>query len=670
MKSIKIRLVVTFTMVLLLVTGVLGIVTISIVSKDLNVEAKKSLMQVALSEAKVVESQTAHQVDYLYGIAANDILFDKDLTDTQRNDFYIAEAKRAGYLAFAYADLDGNAIVLDNSGDTTNVADRDYFKKAATGEGNMSDVIISTVTGKPVLIVAVPVYQDGEIVGVLYGRRDGASLCDVARSITFGEKGYGYITNREGVLMGHPNEELVITQFNLSTAGDTNKDYKALSALMNDHIVKGETNTGSYFFDGFNRLVGYAPVPNTDWVVVVGVPESQVLKTINAVRNVLIIVVFVAIIIGAIVTTVVSNGIANPIIAVTKDIRKQSNLDFSVDSSSKTNRYSGRKDEIGQMISSLNVMQDSIRGFIVDTNDSAQQVAASSQELTAMTEQSAIAIEDLSKTVEEIAMGAGDQARDTENTASSIERMGELLESDADNMGELNNAVIIIDEEKEEGLRIIELLVSQTEKNNNASNSVYEAIMSNSESTEKIESASAMIQSIADQTNLLALNAAIEAARAGDAGRGFAVVADEIRQLAEQSNNFTNEIKVVIDELKHKSQSAVLTMEEVQKIVEQQTISVKSTEERFYGIAEAIDSVKHVIDKLNQSSEEMTKSKNNILELIQNLSAISEENAAGTQEASASMEEQNAMISEISSSADSLSSIAQELQTLISKFIV
>ena len=87
------------------------------------------------------------------------------------------------------------------------------------------------------------------------------------------------------------------------------------------------------------------------------------------------------------------------LIAVTKDIRKQSNLDFSVDSSSKTNRYSGRKDEIGQMISSLNVMQDSIRGFIVDTNDSAQQVAASSQELTAMTEQSAIAIEDLSKTI-------------------------------------------------------------------------------------------------------------------------------------------------------------------------------------------------------------------------------------------------------------------------------
>ena len=72
-----------------------------------------------------------------------------------------------------------------------------------------------------------------------------------------------------------------------------------------------------------------------------------------------------------------------------------------------------------------------------------------------------------------------------------------------------------------------------------------------------VEVASQMIQNIADQTNLLALNAAIEAARAGEAGRGFAVVADEIRKLAEQSNDFTNDIKTIIDELRQKSTGAV-----------------------------------------------------------------------------------------------------------------
>jgi methyl-accepting chemotaxis protein len=252
------------------------------------------------------------------------------------------------------------------------------------------------------------------------------------------------------------------------------------------------------------------------------------------------------------------------------------------------------------MVRALKIMRDNVADFIFNRSDSAEQVAASSEALTATSLQAATTLEEIATTIEEIAKGAEDQANDTETTADNVEEMGKLMELDSQYLDELNTAAVQIEKQKEEGFTIIKELIDKTKKNNDASNSVYRIIRSNNESTEKIDNASSMIQIIADQTNLL---------------------------------------KTIISVLKEKSQNAVDLMQHSKQILTEQTMSVEATEEKFEGIAEAIDIIKNIIDKLNHSADLMAGNKSKVIELTQNLAAISEENAAGTQEASAVMEE-------------------------------
>lgn len=324
--------------------------------------------------------------------------------------------------------------------------------------------------------------------------------------------------------------------------------------------------------------------------------------------------------------------------------------------------------EFGEIAIAVDNMQESIRNIIGQVINKSNDVAESSESLTSASQEVAASAQEIACTIEDIANGATEQTRDTQDTAESIEDMGRLIAEDEEYIKELNQSANLIEQEKEDGFKMLEVLTEKANQSTESTKEIYHIIISNNQSAEKINKASNMIQDIADQTNLLALNAAIEASRAGEAGRGFSVVADEIRNLAEQSNRFASEIKEVINELKRESQDAVDTMETVQSVIIDQANGVKDTYGKFESIAQAIDSINIIIEKLNESSDVMMKNKNQVISLIQNLYTISEHNAAGIEETSAILQEQSINIEEIADSGSDLSSIAEELQSMISRF--
>lgn len=660
MKSIKTKLIVFFTALTLLSSITLGAISIQKASTSLTEQAEKALFSMAVDSSELTESRIEVQKKTIEMIAGR--------TDIQSMDWSIQQPAlkmllgSTGFEDMAVVQPDGSAQYTD--GTAAQLGDREYIKKALAGEVNVSDLLVSKVTNSVVLMYAAPIKNDGRVVGVLVGRRDGNALSAITDDRGYGETGYAYMINNSGVVVAHPDKEKVKTQFNPIELAKQDASLKSAAALF-EKILAEKSGVYSYEFQGKNLYAAYTPVEGSNWIFVITANRDEVLAAVSSLRNAIMMIMLIVLLISVVVTYFIGHSITKPIIETVRYAGEIANLDIR---NNVPESYLKKRDETGTLAKALQSITDSLRGIVSDISNSSEQIAAASEEMSATSEQSASAAEEVSRTVEEIARSAADQARSTEEGSAKATLLGEIIEKDQEHMRSLNESSTKVKEVVENGLVEIEKLSDITEESNKATKEIYDVIIKTNQSSNMIGQASNVIASIADQTNLLALNAAIEAARAGEAGKGFAVVAEEIRKLAEQSSSSTKAIDGMVNELQTNAQIAVATVEKVSAITAEQTESVIRSKEKYMLIAQAMQDAIKAVEQLNVSGREMEAMKNDILETLQNLSAIAEENSAATQQATASMEEQTASVEEIAGASESLSNLAQHLQRIIMKF--
>ena len=328
------------------------------------------------------------------------------------------------------------------------------------------------------------------------------------------------------------------------------------------------------------------------------------------------------------------------------------------------------KNELGFLTIRFNKFIENIKALILETKEMSYLVASSSNDILKNSDETAKTSQQISETISEVASGATRQSTLAEQSNDMVASVTSDLNKVTEATNHMKELAMETDKIVIQGISSINFQNDKILDSKNTTGEVSASILNLSTKSADIVQFVEVINGISSQTNLLALNASIEAARAGEAGKGFAVVADEIRKLADSSSSSTSKIEELNKAIQNGINETVSKMEKFQKSMEEQTESIKNTENIFWEIKESTSKVTNEIIEISNKTQIIDKNSLSLEKAIKNISNVIEQNAAASEEVAASTDEQVASIEEITLSISSLTKSSDKLKQFLDKYKV
>lgn len=574
-------------------------------------------------------------------------------------DYVAREDKRLGiYGVVSTANLNGD--FYSSKGVRGSIKDRPYFQEALQGKTAISEVVVSRSDGQMIVAIASPIKKDNKIIGVAYVTIPITKLQELVTATKVGETGRNYIIDKSGIVIAHPNKEVVM-KVNLLNGADLPASLKDLASKM----VKGETGLATYEFDKKQLIGAYSPIEGTNWSIAANIEKKELDGRLNSLLVMFAIITVVILLISLAIVYVFTAKIIKPI-SLLKAVSEQIALgDLRV-----KNLDIASKDEFGQLAASFDKMIHNTASLLRNIQKSSEHVAAASEQLTASAQQSSEASSMVATAITNVAEGAQEQMNVASSTANIVGEMSNNIHGVAENSKLVAKQSNQAAEKAKDGGKAVEQAVTQMSQIEHTVNTSAQVVIKLGEQSKEIGQIVGTISGIASQTNLLALNAAIEAARAGEQGRGFAVVADEVRKLAEQSQEAAKKIATLINEIQVDTERAVVAMQTGTKEVKTGAEVVNVAGGAFKEIANMVVHVADQVEASSRSMDKMVGESQRIVLASEKINQISSKSAGEAQSVSAATEEQLASMEEIASSSQALAQLAQELQQEVAKFKV
>lgn len=284
-----------------------------------------------------------------------------------------------------------------------------------------------------------------------------------------------------------------------------------------------------------------------------------------------------------------------------------------------------RTDELGKLMQAMQRMNDNLHDVIGHVRKGTLRLASSAEELSAVSTQNSA--------------GAITQKQETEQVATAMHQMTLASQEVARHTGKAADAATQADQLASHAEQEVQISISQIEKLNEEMAQSATSMQNVLQESEKIGGVLDVIKTVADQTNLLALNAAIEAARAGNMGRGFAVVADEVRNLAQRTQNSTQEIESLISHLQNVIRQAAAAVGNSQIMTGQVVDGARTVGQRLAEITNSVNNIQEMNQQIATAAEEQTTVADDINRNIVNVRDSVDQFASATEQTTASSHE-------------------------------
>ncbi len=207
----------------------------------------------------------------------------------------------------------------------------------------------------PYMRIAVPIERiAGEIIGMLLAELDLKYIDEVMSQVRVGKKGYAYLVNRRGQLIGHPDLSRVLQKRNLAVMEQIKTAFNRLARPTSLKAFVARNMEGKPVF------TSYALIPSLGWVVFVEQPIAEIYAPLYASMLRTGGAFIVALVVALLATLMIRRRVVVPLEALRQGVERAREGDLSARLDIRTG------DEIEVLADEFNDMAAHLRNSYAD----------------------------------------------------------------------------------------------------------------------------------------------------------------------------------------------------------------------------------------------------------------------------------------------------------------